>query len=186
MKRLQRAALLSELAERLLDHDSWCGETHLQKAVYILQELLHCPMGLKFILYKHGTFSFDLRADLTAMRADSLLERRVRAAGYGPSLAPTQQAQSLRQRYPKALGRYEQQIRFVADTVGAKNVDELERLSTALYVTLTGPAGTSAEERAVKIHELKPHVTLDQARAAVAAVDELIEQADRQGLLSEQ
>jgi hypothetical protein len=30
MNRLQRAALLTELADKLRQQGSWCGETHLQ------------------------------------------------------------------------------------------------------------------------------------------------------------
>jgi len=34
MNTLQRAALLTELADKLRQQGSWCGETHLQKATY--------------------------------------------------------------------------------------------------------------------------------------------------------
>jgi hypothetical protein len=49
MNRLQRAALLTTLADKLRDAGSWCGETHLQKAAYLLQTLLQVPLG--FSLY---------------------------------------------------------------------------------------------------------------------------------------
>ena len=48
MKRLQRAAIVTELAEQLTAQGSWCGETHLQKATYFLQELLEVPTGFEF------------------------------------------------------------------------------------------------------------------------------------------
>ena len=39
-----------------------------QKAVYFLQEIFDVPTGIEYILYKHGPYSFDLTADLTALR----------------------------------------------------------------------------------------------------------------------
>ena len=89
MDQLQRASLIIDLIEKLTEKGSWCGETHIQKAVYFLQELTKVPMGFNFILYKHGPFSFDLRDELAAMRAYRLLEIELRPP-YGPGLFPTE------------------------------------------------------------------------------------------------
>ena len=69
MERLQRAAVLLSLIEQLKDRGSWCGDTHIQKTTYFLQELLKVPLGFEFILYKHGPYSFDLEDEITALRA---------------------------------------------------------------------------------------------------------------------
>src|SRR5712692_9118533 len=105
MRRLQRIVILADLASRLGKYGSWCGETHLQKATYFLQELGKVPLGYSFVLYKHGPFSFDLRDELTAMRADGLLELRPQPP-YGPSLVPTERASEFARRFPKTLGKY--------------------------------------------------------------------------------
>ena len=89
MNRLQRAAVLTALADELRKRGSWCGETHLQKATYFLQSLLGVPLGYEFILYKHGPYSFDLHDELTALCTDQLLELRPQPYPYGPSLLPT-------------------------------------------------------------------------------------------------
>ncbi|MFI5455717.1 MAG: hypothetical protein ACHRXM_09725 [Isosphaerales bacterium] len=40
MERLQKAAILIELADRLRREGSWCGHTHMQKAtLYVTREL---------------------------------------------------------------------------------------------------------------------------------------------------
>jgi len=39
-----------------------------------LQDLMRVPLELEFILYKHGPFSFDLRSELTSLRADELVK----------------------------------------------------------------------------------------------------------------
>ena len=74
MERLQKAAILTELAARLRREGSWCGHTHMQKATYFLQDLLGVPTGYEFILYKHGPYSFDLSEELAGLRADYLIE----------------------------------------------------------------------------------------------------------------
>ena len=44
MDRIERAAVISCLADKLWCQESWCGETHIQKAVYVLHELKrHIP-----------------------------------------------------------------------------------------------------------------------------------------------
>ncbi len=50
LTRLQKDALIAEMAERLHEKGSWCGEIHLQKALYFLQELFEVPTRFNFIL----------------------------------------------------------------------------------------------------------------------------------------
>ena len=91
MNRLQRAAVLLTMLDALKQRGSWCGETHLQKSVYFLQELFGVPLGFTFVLYRHGPYSFDLSDEITALRADLLLDVQP-AQPYGPSLVPGENA----------------------------------------------------------------------------------------------
>jgi hypothetical protein len=60
----------------------------------------------------------------------------------------------------------------VAHALGGKNVKELERLSTALYVLRNNPA-LSDEDAAKRITQIKPHVTTGDAADAVQEVHRL-------------
>jgi uncharacterized protein YwgA len=173
MKRLQKAAVISELADELRARGSWCGETHVQKATYFLQELFDGELNFEFILYKHGPFSFELRDELMSMRADGLLELQKQPYPYGPRLAPTDAGEGLKTTYPKTLAKRRRAIGFVADHLGAKDVNELERVATALYVTVAARSATR-EIRANSIHALKPHVSIDRALEAVDEVDAML------------
>jgi len=173
MDRLQKAAVLTELMVRLRAKGSWCGETHVQKAVYFLQQVLGVPTEFEFILYKHGPYSFDLAEDLTALRADYLMEWDHRSPGYGPKLVPTPTSAELRTRYPVTLARYTRPLEFVARAFGAKGVTELEKLATALYVTREIGESAGAAERAKRLHALKPHVSPADALAAVQEFDRI-------------
>ncbi len=81
MDRLRNAALLTRLIEGLCSNGDWYGETHVQKTTFFVQELMGVPLGFRFILYKHGPFSFGLRDELTALRADGMLELEPRTYG---------------------------------------------------------------------------------------------------------
>ncbi len=177
MKRLQRASVLTALAEKLRGNGSWCGETHIQKAAFVLQELMGVPTGFYFILYKHGPFSFDLRDELTEMRADGLMELVPQPYPYGPSLHPTKRSEKLRKQFSKTIEKNISAIEFVARKLGNKDVAELESLSTALLVTHELEGEASPEDRAKRLHELKPHLDLNQASSAVEEIDGLIHEA---------
>jgi uncharacterized protein YwgA len=177
MDRLQRAAILTELMDRLRAAGSWCGETHMQKAVYFLQEAFEVPLGYEYIFYKYGPYSFDLTEDLTALRADYLIEWNHRSPGYGPSLIPTSWSDQLRQRYPKTLEKYRPAIQSVSQALGRKDVKELEKLATALYVTRQAGAPSDVDSRARRLCELKLHVSLEESQAAVEEVDQICQRA---------
>lgn len=177
MDRLQRAAILLSLAEKLRERGSWCGETHIQKGAYILQGLVGVPLGFDYCLYKHGPYSFDLSDELTALRADGIFDQEKQPYPYGPKLKPGGMAQKIWEMYPKTLEKYKQHVSFVADNLGSSDVKTLERLATALFVTLEIGVGASVDARAARLNELKPHVSLDEAREAVERLDRLREDA---------
>ncbi len=169
MERLERASVLLALLEALRSRGSWAGETHLQKSTYFLQELLGVPLGLRFILYKHGPFSFELRRDLGGMFADSFVVWEVQPYPYGASLKPGPLSDLLRRQFPGPARRFAGEIGFVAEKLAPKRVAELERLATALYVTLRGKV--EPDQRPARICELKPHISPSDATQAVAEVD---------------
>lgn len=170
MERFERDAVIAELIRELHQRGSWCGETHVQKSMYLLQELAGVQTGFDFILYKHGPFSFDLRDELTAMRADLLLELEVRRPDYGPSLNLTENIGAVSRQYRHTVDRARPAIDFIAERVGDRQVVELERLGTALYVRRKHPEETDPFALAHAIVELKPHISEREAREAVTTV----------------
>ena len=178
MDRIKRAAVISSLADRLWQKGSWCSETHFQKVGYFLQERLRVPLGFDFVMYKHGPFSFDLRDELTSLRADGLLQILVRPP-YGPSFVTTDVARDLQDAFPKTLQQYEGALDFVVNKLGSRTVADLERLATALFVTLRPKSGDrSVEGRARELHQLKQHIPEAVARSAVQELDRLVEDSE--------
>ena len=177
MNRLKKAVIVTRLARKMREKGSWCGETHLQKALYLAQELLDVPTGFDFILYKHGPFSFDLRDELTALRADNLLTIEPQHP-YGPRLATTPFSKELESRFPKTIRKIETRLDFIADRLHGKGVVDLERLATALYVIKQFPNCQSLNERALKLNELKPHVSISDAEQAIEEIGKFQVQAE--------
>ncbi len=171
MKRLQRAAVLLSLIEKLRSEGSWCGETHVQKATYFLEELLGVPLGFDFTLYKHGPYSFDLSDEITALRADRLLKLDPQPYLYGPHIIPGDESGQVKRQYPSTIEEYSWPTTFVAKKLGRMNVADLERVATALYVIRDPNVAPDVDAQAQRIHELKPHVMLEAAYEAVKLVD---------------
>ncbi len=176
MSRQRNAAILTRLASELRQHGSWCGETHVQKAVYIMQELFDVSLDFEFTLYKHGPFSFDLRDELTALRGDEYFRLEPMPLTYGPKLTVTDRAEYIQEKFQKTLGSHEKFIQFIGDTVNGRGVEELEGLATALYVTRNLESDNESE-RAEELHRLKPHISEDQAREYVTEIDQIISQS---------
>src|ERR1700741_5392329 len=117
-----RCALMVELTKQLHSRGSWCGETHLQKALYILQDLSKSNFGYKFVIYKHGPYSFELSSELTAMRAANILEFQFPREGYGPSIAPTSFGERVFKVNEKNIKQYFPIISFLSEWFAASDV----------------------------------------------------------------
>jgi hypothetical protein len=171
MTQTQRHTILVSLIQQLRQQGSWCGEADIQKSAYFLQELLGVPLDLNTIFYKESPYLPDLGDEITALRCESLLTVKSREP-YGASLWPTEQAQRLLDHSPTTLQTYGPAVQFVAERLGPKKVAEVGQLATALYVLRQMPdAGRNEQAREFK--RLKPHVTHDEALAALQTVEEM-------------
>lgn len=175
MNKGQKIAVTLELADQLLQNGSWCGETHIQKAMFLLQTLLNAGTDFDFVLYKHGPFSFDLRDSLLEATADGLIENVLRQPSYGPTLAVTADGREFLHRFPKTLERHSALIEFLSARLGSKGVSELERLATAVY--LNERSVGSNEAKAEQLVRIKPHISMPDARNAFREADELTAEA---------
>lgn len=178
LESIKKQTVILSLIKLMKEKGSWCGETHIQKCVYFLQEMLKVPTNYQYILYKHGPFSFELRDELGEMRANMILDVNNRFP-FGPSYCPGVASEKLEEIYPKTSVCFSDEINFVAEKLSCHNVAELERLATALYVTLQMSSEALVMDRAKEINQLKPHVTLEEAREALFTIDCLLEESKK-------
>jgi hypothetical protein len=173
---LSRLTFLLAVAKALRRAGSWGGETHVQKASFLFAKLFDRNPGWDFVLYKHGPYSFDLHDDLVTAKALGLLEQRPQPP-YGPSLEVTEGGDRLLGQRSEELGPSADELRFVAEKIGTKNIFELEQLATA--VMLRDQGGDSATDFAAELRKVKPHVSETDAEKAISDAEALAVEARR-------
>lgn len=169
MKELNHRAVVLSLIEQMDSYQSWCGETHIQKCGYFLQEVMGVNLEMDFVLYRHGPFSFNLRellGELTGLNLLSVFSREP----YGPSLQLTDYGRSYLARFPRSVRETRRQVDRVATRLGPKDVSSLERLATALYV-IKNDGSKEEGSQAQRINELKPHISVESAAVALREVN---------------
>lgn len=178
---LQRQALIYSLIDQLRSKGNWCGETHIQKTLFFLDELSNNATGYDFILYKHGPFCFELSEDLSVMDALHFVKDEVVNANYGPRLKTNTAVQPmLTEQFGQLAARVRDEMAFVVQKLAECGVATLERFGTALFFTRKEVI-EGQEERARRIHQVKPHISETQALEAVKQVDQILyEWATRQ------
>ncbi len=165
MEDLKRKTIILSLIQRLEKNGSWCGETHIQKSIYLLKVLLAIDLNLDFILYKHGPYSFDLNEQLKIMQAESLLSLEPMSP-YGPSFRLGDMAGFLLKTYEHSINKIDKKLDFIAENVGNRKVIDLEKISTAIFIS----SETQLEDHeriAERIHEIKPHIDVSEALTAI-------------------
>ena len=153
MYRLQRAAVLTKLMDKLRQHDSPCGETQVQQAAFLLQEVANVPLDLQFVLYRYGPYCFELQYELTALRADGLVVLKP-VGRKSPGFVLTDQSTYIRNLYRPTLRRHEDRLVFVASTLGDRGPAALERLNMAVHASQRPETGETVEEKIAWIRKL--------------------------------
>ncbi len=171
-----RRVLLAYLIERMNANESWCGETHVQKSVFFLQALFATPLDYDYVIYKHGPYSFDLHDELTAMRANTLVELEPNPP-YGPRFKPGSLAQGVAAKFSRTRSRYEEQVNFIAQRIAKRDVAELERIATAFFLRREYP-DVDDDGLANWITKLKPHISREAALAGIKEGGRIEQAAD--------
>jgi uncharacterized protein YwgA len=171
---LQKQAAVMALIEALRRKGNWCGETHVQKTAYFVELLSNHRLGLSFVLYKHGPFSFELSELVALMGTLGYLSDEIANPRYGPRLKPNlEAAKMLKNRFGAVASELEKAVHFVVDHLADSGVVSLEKLGTALYFTRQEPI-EDHQARAVRIHEVKPHISEIDALEAVQQVEKIL------------
>lgn len=128
----------------------------IQKAAYLLHDLLHVPFD-----------SFELRDELSSMRSDRLLKREVQPPPYRPRIRITDRGRELEERLARTTSRHGSNVDWKADRLGERGVLDLERLATALWVMRQVDPQASTEDRAEALNEVKLPLELFTAAAPI-------------------
>lgn len=159
----ERRSLMCKLINMMREKGSWAGETHIQKTVMFLQELMRVPLCYRFVIYKHGPYSFDLHRELGEMVSRRQIDIELRYPGYGPSFRLGRWGEK---NVGISTDDYDDAIFFVSERLSTKNARELESLSTAFFLKEENPDWGDAR-LAEQMLKIKPHITADQAYSAI-------------------
>jgi len=173
----QQTSIVLYVLKALKANGSWCGETHVQKTLFLCQELFGVRSNFKFVLYKHGPYSFQLSEHLQGLIADDLIHVRSRPP-YGPSLELSDDVSSLYRVVSSDLN-LSRKLDFMAAKLGRKGVADLERLATAVYVNEKHSTHLPVERRAALLISLKPQVSSESARNAFLEVEQIARESQR-------
>ena len=160
-------AILGRIVERVEEQKRFCGETLLQKSAYFLKEMFDAPISAPFRIYYYGPFSFDLRETLSTMEGLDVVQTMPHE--WGATYRIGRRYGQVRDRFPKTMQRLEPAIDWVMRELAPLGVKELEPLATALFLKREQP-GANDETLATRLHEIKPHVSVDAARVALQKV----------------
>lgn len=165
----RQAAILAAFVEKVRSLGKDCGETLMQKAAYVMKELLAVPLEDEFRIHYYGPFSFELRDRLASMEADDIV--RVRPREIGVTYETGERFSQLRTRFASEIEAASPAIEFTATRLGSLGVKKLEPLTTALYVSREKP-GASVQARAARLREIKQHIDETEAVGAVKTIDQ--------------
>ena len=159
----KKHALILAMIEELKANSSWTGKTHVQKAMFLVREATSVDNPFEFVLYKHGPYSFEIENELEQMKSYGAISSTPQA-GYGVVLQPGENAGFIKKN--AALSDAEREaIRSIAKFVGSKNVVDLEKEATAVWIR-NREGVVDTRKVAERMHGLKPHIST--ADAAVA------------------
>lgn len=172
---------LIDILSQMREAGSWCGETHLQKSVYLLQELEQVDVSaFDFLMYKHGPYSFDLHDTIGEMEASMLIER-IATPPYGSRLEITGSGRRLLEKHGGPNQETSPAVRAIARSFSTLTVSELERYATALYVNRELPSAP-LESRVERFRELKRHIPEHLALESFQRIEDYrTEKADTDG-----
>ncbi|MBN1959420.1 MAG: hypothetical protein JW841_00615 [Deltaproteobacteria bacterium] len=160
--------VIVNLINALRANGNYCAAIHVQKAAYLLQELCGKPLGLTFIMHSDGPHSFDLSEQISMLIAYEVLEQESNPP-YGPRLCikNTNKVVSVNNK------KIEKDILFVATQVGSKNIDVLEKLTSALFIVKREKNNIDLNYLAQELHECRPHISLADASLYLSAINSL-------------
>ncbi len=170
MKESQRLGLLTSIVQMLNEAPSWTGRMHIQKLVYLGQQLLALESGYEFVLYQRGPYSFDLDADIRSLRSIGAVEIMPAPLPYGPKYVRTSAGEAVSTLSP-VQDALNQNLAALAKELGPKTASELELLATTHYV-LHGDY-ESDKDIVNRVVSLKPQFTPDDVVDALEQARQL-------------
>jgi hypothetical protein len=170
---LDRIGLIAELVAHAPRRP---GRISLMKWLYFLKALKKVPLPYSFRLYTYGPFDSDVLDDLDYAEFLGAVESTLVAypGGRGYEYLRGSKAEEIEPHAGKFLARHKDSIEWVLKEFGNRSAGDLEMSSTIVYVDRSlAERGMRAAfpDLARKVHDIKPHLTLDTIEGEARALD---------------
>jgi uncharacterized protein YwgA len=160
----QRQALVLAMIETLRRKGSRTGKAHIIKGFFLAKAAGLLDLPFQFFLYKHGPYSMDIEETIEQMKSYGAAEVEPAFDGYGVLLSPGSNATFVERLAPLSE-KAKQGIEKVCEFLCHRNASRLERLATAAWIR-SQEGKDDPDQVAKRLNELKPHVSLAEARKA--------------------
>ncbi len=157
-------ALILAMIETLRAQGSRTGKTHVIKGLFLAEAAGLLDLPFEFFLYKHGPYSTDIEDNIDQMKSYGAMEAEPAFDGYGVFLSPAAMSSYVKRQAPlpqTAISAIQRICRFIC----GKDVHQLERLATAAWIRKREGL-QDTDDVARRLNELKPHISLAEAREA--------------------
>jgi len=88
------------MVDKLRARDSWAGQTHVQKSLFVASAPLDIDLGLNYQLHHYGPFSRVLEQRIHHLADQSVLAFVPQEPPWGPRLATSEGAEIIRETHP--------------------------------------------------------------------------------------
>jgi uncharacterized protein YwgA len=170
----QKHALILAMIGALERQGSRTGKTHIIKGLFLAEAAGSLDVPFEFFLYKHGPYSTEIEETIEQMRSYGAVEIEPAFDGYGVTLSTGKMSYFAEQRAPLPTNTLEA-IERVCQFLRHRNVGRLERLATAAWIR-TREGVEDQDMVASRLNELKPHISLQDARQADDEVRTFLEE----------
>lgn len=177
MDRLWQARLVSDVVEALRENESWTAESHVQKCIYMVKELFGTEVPFRFVPYKHGPYSFELRDEIGRLLSTRVLVSEP-ARPYGPRIRTRSDSVHLRRQLERVNHGLSDQIVFVAGKIGKMSASDVGLLATGILVLKEQDSRqVSSREPLVRFRSLKPAVEEETCIEYISKARNLLQEA---------
>lgn len=166
-----RRQFVARIIKGLRDAECWTDDAHIQKSVFLAQEMLRCQHNYGFYIYHYGPYCRDLTETIQFMRIFGEVATE-RPAKWADWYQLTEKGQALAEQQIDDLNK----VDWVTKTVANMTLAQLEGPTTAYFLKLQDPTRTD-EQVATELNRVKPHISYYDAFSAIAESERLRQDA---------
>jgi uncharacterized protein YwgA len=158
-------ALITFLAGKNISN---LGKTKLQKLVFFMKAVKNIPVDYSYRFYTYGPYCDELSGDISYLEAVNALDISSDINGFGFVIREGEKSAFMKNKARDFLAKFENDINDIIEKFKNKNANEMELLSTIVYLNKREDVCRANKKCLVeRIRELKPHFSLSKIQSGI-------------------